>query len=135
SLQDWFLQFELQTLPGVSEVATVGGVVRQYQVIVDPNRLRAFDLPLERVSRAIQDSNQESGGSVIEMAEAEYMVRATGYLRSIEALQRTALGLNASGTPILLRDVAEVRLGPDMRRGIADLDGEGEVVGGIVVMR
>ena len=135
SLQDWFLKFELQTLPGVSEVATVGGAVRQYQVVVDPNRLRAYGLSLDQLSGAIQRANQEAGGSVIELAEAEYMVRATGYLQSVEDLQQIGLGLNDSGTPILLRDVAEVRLGPQMRRGVADLDGEGEVVGGVVVMR
>jgi copper/silver efflux system protein len=135
SLQDWFLKFELQTVPGVSEVATVGGVVKQYQVTLDPDRLRAFGLPIDAVSMAIQRANQETGGSVLEMAEAEYMVRATGYLQSIDDLEQVPLGVNDAGTPILLRDVAEVRLGPQMRRGIADLDGEGEVVGGVVVMR
>jgi copper/silver efflux system protein len=135
SLQDWFLKFELQTVPGVSEVATVGGVVKQYQVTLDPDRLRAFGLSIDAVSMAIQRANQETGGSVLEMAEAEYMVRATGYLQSIDDLEQVPLGVNDAGTPILLRDVAEVRLGPQMRRGIADLDGEGEVVGGVVVMR
>jgi Cu(I)/Ag(I) efflux system membrane protein CusA/SilA len=135
SLQDWFLKFELQTVPGVSEVATVGGAVRQYQVTVDPDRLRAFGLSVDMVSMAIQRANQETGGAVLEMAEAEYMVRATGYLQDSDDLERVPLGVNTAGTPILLRDVAEVRLGPQMRRGIADLDGEGEVVGGVVVMR
>jgi Cu(I)/Ag(I) efflux system membrane protein CusA/SilA len=135
SLQDWFLKFELQTVPGVSEVATVGGVVKQYQVVIDPERLRAYAIPLESVSAAIQSANQESGGSVIELGEAEYMVRATGYLRGIDDIKQVPLGVSDSGTPILLRDVAEVRIGPEMRRGIAELDGEGEVVGGVIVMR
>lgn len=135
SLQDWFMKFELQTVPGVSEVATMGGMVKQYQVVVDPDRLRAYGLPLAKVRMAIQRANQEVGGSVIEMAEAEYMVRATGYLQKLDDLRVIPLGVNQSGTPILLRDVAEVRLGPQMRRGIVDLDGEGEVVGGVVVMR
>ena len=135
SLQDWFLKFELQTVPGVAEVATVGGMVRQYQVVVNPDRLRAYGLPLARVREAIQRGNQEVGGSVIEMAEAEYMVRATGYVRGVEELRQIPLGINAHGTPILLEDIAEVRQGPQMRRGLAELDGEGEVVGGIIVMR
>jgi Cu(I)/Ag(I) efflux system membrane protein CusA/SilA len=135
SIQDWFLKFELQTVPGVSEVATVGGMVKQYQVVVDPDRLRAYDIPLAKVRTAIQRGNQEVGGSVIEMAEAEYMVRATGYVRGVEQLREIPLGINANGTPVRLTDVAEVRLGPELRRGIADLDGQGEVVGGIVVMR
>ena len=135
SLQDWFLKFELQTLPGVSEVATIGGMVRQYQVVVDPDRLRAHGLRLERVADAIRAANQESGGGVLEMAEAEYMVRATGYLQGVEDLRQVVLAVDERGTPILLRDVAEVRLGPEMRRGIADLDGEGEVTGAVVVMR
>jgi len=135
SLQDWFLKFELQAVPGVSEVATVGGMVKQYQVTVSPERLRAYGLPLAEVRMAIQRANQEIGGSVIEMAEAEYMVRATGYLSGIDDLERVPLAVGATGTPVLLRDVAEIRLGPQLRRGIAELDGEGEVVGGIVVMR
>ena len=135
SLQDWFLKFELQTVPGVSEVATIGGMVKQYQVAVDPNRLRAYNIPLSKIHKAIKNANQEVGGSVIEMAEAEYMVRATGYVSNIEDLATIPLGVNANGTPISLRDVAEITLGPQMRRGIADLDGEGEVVGAVVVMR
>ena len=135
SLQDWFLKYELQTVPGVAEVATVGGMVRQYQVVVDPDKLRAFGIPLARLKMAIQMGNQESGGSVIEMGEAEYMVRATGYIQGIEDLKQIPLGVNAQGTPLMLSDVAEIRIGPQMRRGIADLDGEGEVVGGIVIMR
>jgi Cu(I)/Ag(I) efflux system membrane protein CusA/SilA len=135
SLQDWFLKYELQTVAGVSEVATVGGMVKQYQVVLDPDRLRAYSLPLSKVRAAIQRANSEVGGSVIEMAEAEYMVRSTGYIDSLEDLRQIPLGVNERGVPLLLKDVAEVRLGPQMRRGIADLDGEGEVVGGIVVMR
>ncbi len=135
SIQDWFLKFELQTVPGVAEVATIGGMVKQYQVVLDPDKLRAFDLTLGHVKRAIQAGNQETGGSVIEMGEAEYMVRASGYLQSLEDIASIPLGVNADGTPILLTDVAELRLGPQMRRGIAELDGEGEVVGAVVVMR
>jgi Cu(I)/Ag(I) efflux system membrane protein CusA/SilA len=135
SLQDWFLKFELQTVPGVSEVATIGGMVKQYQVVIDPDRLRAYGLPLARVREAIQRGNQEVGGSVIEMAEAEYMVRASGYVEGVDELRQIPLGMNANGTPILLEDIAEVRLGPQMRRGIAELDGEGEVVGAVVIMR
>ena len=135
SLQDWFLKYELQTVPGVAEVATVGGMVRQYQVVVDPDKLRAFGIPLARLKNAIRDGNQETGGSVVEMGEAEYMVRATGYLQNEEDLANIPLGVNEQGTPLLLSDVAEIRLGPQMRRGIAELDGEGEVVGGVIVMR
>ena len=135
SLQDWFLKYELQTVPGVAEVATIGGMVRQYQVVVDPDKLRAFGIPLAKLKTAIQNGNQETGGSVIEMGEAEYMVRATGYIQGVDDLKDIPLGVNQQGTPLLLSDVAEIRLGPQMRRGIADLDGEGEVVGGVVVMR
>jgi Cu(I)/Ag(I) efflux system membrane protein CusA/SilA len=134
-LQDWFLKYELQTVPGVAEVAAIGGMVRQYQVVVDPDKLRAFGIPLAKLRSAIQQGNQETGGSVIEMAEAEYMVRASGYLQSIEDLSDIPLGVNDQGTPLVLSDVAEIRFGPQMRRGIADLDGEGEVVGGVVIMR
>lgn len=135
SLQDWFLKFELQTVEGVSEVATVGGMVKQYQVVLDPDRLRAYGIPLQKIRQAVQKANQEVGGSVVEMAEAEYMVRVTGYLSHKKDLESIPLDMNKSGTPILLKDVAEIRLGPQLRRGIAELDGEGEVVGGIVVMR
>ena len=135
SLQDWFLKYELQTVPGVSEVATIGGMVKQYQVVVDPNKLRAYDLPLAKIRNAIQRGNQEVGGSVIELAEAEYMVRATGYIDALDDLKHIPLGVNERGIPILLKDVAQVRLGPQLRRGIAELDGEGEVVGGVIVMR
>jgi Cu(I)/Ag(I) efflux system membrane protein CusA/SilA len=135
SIQDWFLKYELQTVPGVAEVATIGGMVRQYQVVVNPDALRAYGLPLSKVSSAIQRGNREVGGSVIEMGEAEYMVRATGYLKSREDLGAIPLGMNEMGTPIRLEDVADIRLGPQMRRGIAELNGEGEVVGGVIVMR
>lgn len=135
TLQDWFLKFELQTVPGVAEIATVGGMVKQYQVIVDPNKLRAFNIPLGHIKMTIERGNQEAGASVIEMAEAEYMVRATGYLQSVDDLKQIPLGLNDRNIPIYLADVADIIEGPQMRRGIAELNGEGETVGGIVVMR
>jgi len=135
SLQDWFLKYELQTVAGVSEVATIGGMVKQYQVVLDPNKLRAYDLPLAKVHAAIQRGNQEVGGSVIELSEAEYMVRATGYIDELADLRHIPLGVNEGGIPLLLKDVAEIRLGPQLRRGIAELDGEGEVVGGVIIMR
>lgn len=134
-LQDWFLKFELQTVEGVSEVATVGGMVKQYQVEIDPDRLRAFRLSVPMVRMAIQRANQEVGGSIIELAEAEYMVRAKGYITSLEDIRQIPVGVSEQGTPILIGDIAHVRLGPQMRRGIAELDGIGEVVGGIIVMR
>ena len=120
SIQDWFLKYELQTVPGVSEVATVGGMVKQYQVVVDPDVIRAYGIPMSKIRSAIQGANQEAGASVIEMAEAEYMVRATGYLSNEEDLRNVPLGVNEQGTPILLSDVAEIRKGPELRRGIAD---------------
>jgi len=135
SLQDWFLKYELQTVPGVSEVTALGGMVKQYQVRVNPDKLRAFGIPLSHIQMSIQRGNQEIGASVVEMAEAEYMVRASGYIQSEKDLQNIPLGVNANGTPLLLKDVADIGLGPQMRRGIAELDGEGETVGGIVVMR
>ena len=135
TLQDWFLKYELQSVEGVSEVASLGGMVRQYQIVVDPEALRAFDLPLAHIRNAVKRANQESGASVIEMAEAEYMIRATGYLESREDIEQIPLGLSEFGTPLLLKDVARVEVGPQMRRGIAELNGKGEVVGGIVVMR
>lgn len=135
TIQDWFLKFELQTVPGVSEVASVGGMVKQYQVKVNPDKLRAFGIPLAHIQNAIRQGNQEVGASVVEMAEAEYMVRATGYVQNAEDLENIPLGVNRSGTPLLLKDVADVALGPQMRRGIAELNGEGETVGGVVVMR
>jgi Cu(I)/Ag(I) efflux system membrane protein CusA/SilA len=135
SVQDWYLKFELQALDGVAEVATIGGMVKEYQVVVDPVRLRGYGLQLMMVEQAIRNGNQEVGGSVIEMGEAEYMVRATGYVKSVADLERIPVMATKGGTPVLLRDVAEVRIGPEMRRGIGELDGEGEAVGGVVVMR
>ncbi len=135
SLQDWFLKYELQTVPGVSEVATIGGMVKQYQVVVNPEKIRAYGLTLTQISMAIRQANQETGASVIEMAEAEYMVRVGGYLTGLADLRAVPLGVNAKGTAITLTDVADVRLGPQMRRGVAELDGKGEVVGGVVIMR
>ncbi|WP_455583617.1 efflux RND transporter permease subunit [Legionella israelensis] len=135
SLQNWFLKYELQTVPGVSEVATVGGMVKQYQVIIDPDKLRSYNLTLNQVRQAIQNANQEVGGSVIEMSEAEYMVRAKGYLDSLSDFKHIPLGVNQKGIPIVLNNVADIRLGPQLRRGVAELNGQGEVVGGIVVMR
>lgn len=135
TLQNWFLKYELQTVEGVSEVATVGGMVRQYQVRVDPDKLRAYGIPLSLIETAIKQGNQETGASVIEMAEAEYMVRSNGYLKSVEDLKQIPLGTTVRGAPLLLGDVADVVTGPQMRRGIAELNGEGEVVGGIIVMR
>ncbi|WP_119681914.1 efflux RND transporter permease subunit [Indioceanicola profundi] len=135
TLQDWFLKFELQSLPGVAEVAPIGGMVRQYQVVVDPDALRAYDLPLAAVQEAIQAANQSSGGSVLEMAEAEYMVRASGYVQSVEDLEAVPLKANPGGVPVLLRDVAEIRTGPELRRGVSELNGEGEVTGAVVILR
>ena len=135
TLQDWFLKYELQTVPGVSEVASVGGMVKQYQVKVNPDKLRAFGIPLSHIQLAIRQGNQEVGASVVEMAEAEYMVRATGYIQNAEDLGNVPLGVNQNGTPLLLKDVSEIAIGPQMRRGIAELNGEGETVGGVVVMR
>lgn len=135
SLQDWFLKYELQTVPGVAEVATVGGMKKQYQVVIDPLRLQAYNLPLSSIERAITRGNQEVGASVVEMAEAEYMVTVTGYLQSLDDLQQVVLGATPQGTPVLLSDVSDIRIGPAARRGIAELNGEGETVGGIIVMR
>lgn len=135
AIQDWFLKFELQTVPGVAEVATIGGMVKQYQVVVDPDRLRAYGFSLAQVRQAIQRANQEVGGSVIELAEAEYMVRASGYIAGEDDLRNVPLGVTDAGTPILLDHLADIRLGPQLRRGVGELNGEGEVVGGVVVMR
>tara|TARA_R110002050_G_scaffold204223_2_gene339428 strand:+ start:96 stop:3254 length:3159 start_codon:yes stop_codon:yes gene_type:complete len=135
SVQDWFLKYELQTVPGVSEVTALGGMVKQYQVKIDPDKLRAFSIPLSLIHTAIKKGNQEVGASVVEMAEAEYMVRVTGYLENKEDIGNIPLGMNVNGTPLLLKDIAEIDIGPQMRRGIAELNGEGETVGGIVVMR
>lgn len=135
SYQDWFLKYELQTVDGVSEVATVGGMVKQYQIQIDPARLRAYDLTLQQVNNAIKMGNQETGASVIEVAEAEHMVRTTGYLSGIEDIKALPLKVTEKGTPLLLGDIADINLGPQMRRGISEFNGEGEAVGGVIVMR
>ncbi|OCC15839.1 Cobalt-zinc-cadmium resistance protein CzcA/CusA [Dissulfuribacter thermophilus] len=135
SLQDWFLKYQLQTVPGVSEVASIGGFVKQYQIVVDPNALAFYKIPITVVRDAIKAANQDTGGRLIELSETEYMVRAKGYIRGIEDIENIPLRITDSGTPLLLKDVANVRLGPELRRGLADLNGDGEVVGGIVVMR
>ena len=135
SIQDWFLRYELASVPGVAEVASIGGYVKQYQVIVDPNKLRAFNIPLQKVKAAIKRSNNDVGGKLVEMGETEFMVRGLGYITNIDDLYSVPLGVANQGTPILLRNVATVKIGPELRRGIADLDGNGEVVGGVIVMR
>ncbi len=135
ALQDWFLKYELKSVANVAEVATVGGMVRQYQIVLNPDRLRAYSIPVARVIQALKNANQESGGSVLELGEAEYMVRARGYLKSLDDFRAIPVGLGDGGTPVLLKDVARVQIGPEMRRGISELDGEGEAVGGIVIMR
>lgn len=135
TLQNWYLKFDLQTVPGVSQVATVGGMVKEYQVTLSPDTLRVYNLTIDQVRKAIQRGNQEVGGDVIELAEAEYVVRTNGYIDSEESLKQIPLGINSKGTPVLLADVAEIGVGPEIRRGVADLDGEGEVVGGIIEMR
>ncbi len=135
ALQDWFLKYELKSVANVAEVATVGGMVRQYQIVLNPDRLRAYSIPVARVIQSLKNANQESGGSVLELGEAEYMVRARGYLKSLDDFRAIPVGLGDGGTPVLLKDVARVQIGPEMRRGISELDGEGEAVGGIVIMR
>ncbi len=135
ALQDWFLKFELKTVANVAEVASVGGMVKQYQVVLDPDRLRAYNIPHGRVVDSIRKANQETGGAVLEMGEAEYMVRAGGYLKTLDDFRSIPLMTTESGVPVLLKDVAFVQVGPEMRRGIAELDGEGEVAGGVIVMR
>jgi len=135
SLQDWYLRFPLQTVKGVSEVASIGGFVKQYQVEVDPNVLQAYGIPLSKVKQAIIRSNNDVGGRLIEMAETEYMVRGLGYIRSVDDLNVIPVGVDDNGTPIRLQDVAHVHIGPELRRGLAELNGEGEVAGGIIIMR
>ncbi len=135
SIQDWYLRYELSSVPGVAEVAAVGGYVKQYQVTVDPNRLLAYNIPLQKVSSAIRRSNNDVGGRTVEFGETEFMVRGLGYIRSIDDIRNIAVGVDAGGTPVRVGDVATVRLGPELRRGLAEWNGEGEVVGGIVVMR
>ena len=135
ALQDWWLRYELKGLPGVAEVASIGGMVRQYQIVLDPDRLRAYGITHNQVTEAVRRANGEAGGSVLELAEAEYVVRASGYLKSLDDLRVVPLKAGAGGIPVLLGDVARVQLGPDLRRGLAELNGEGEVAGGIIVMR
>lgn len=135
SIQDWYLRYPLQTVPGVAEVASVGGYVKQYQVEVDPNALLAYDVPLSRVRNAIMRSNNDVGGRLVEMSETEYMVRGKGYIQSIADIENIAVGVDNRGTPIRIKDIAHVQIGPELRRGIVELDGEGEVAGGVVIMR
>ncbi|GAB6061952.1 efflux RND transporter permease subunit [Deferrisoma palaeochoriense] len=135
SIQDWYLRYELTAVPGVSEVASVGGFVRQYQVEVDPNKLLAYGIPIQKVRMAIQRSNNDVGGKLIEMGETEFMVRGKGYLRGVEDIENIAVGVDKFGTPVLLKQVAHVQVGPELRRGILEWNGEGEAVGGVVVMR
>src|SRR5262245_12297775 len=135
SIQDWYLKYQLTSVEGVSEVASVGGFVKQYQVTVDPTKLRAYNLSIADVSMAIQKSNGEVGGRSMELAEKEFILRVRGYIQSLEDLKKVALSVGSNGVPILLGQVANIQLGPDMRRGIAEWNGEGETVGGIVVVR
>ncbi|MEE9543750.1 MAG: efflux RND transporter permease subunit [Thermodesulfobacteriota bacterium] len=135
SIQDWYLRYELQTVPGVAEVASIGGFVKQYQVEVDPNKLLGYNIALGKIKAAIKRSNNDVGGRLVEMAETEFMVRGLGLIKSIEDIKNVVIGVDNKGTPITVRDVANVHLGPELRRGIAELDGEGEVAGGIIVMR
>jgi Cu(I)/Ag(I) efflux system membrane protein CusA/SilA len=135
ALQDWFLKFELKTVPNVAEVASVGGMVRQYQILLDPDKLAAYGIPHTRVVEAIQKSNQEAGGSVLELGEAEYVVRASGYLQSLDDFRKVPLVSTAAGVSVRLGDVARIQIGPEMRRGIGEFDGEGEAAGGVIVMR
>ncbi len=135
AIQDWFLKYELKSVPNVAEVATIGGMVREYQVVLDPDRLRAYGISQEKVIAAIRNANREAGGGVLEMGEAEYMVRSDGYLKTLGDFRAIPLSVTEAGTPVTLGDVARIQVGPEMRRGIAELDGEGEVVGGVIVMR
>jgi Cu(I)/Ag(I) efflux system membrane protein CusA/SilA len=135
ALQDWFLKYELKTLPNVAEVASIGGMVKQYQVVLDPAKLVAYNITQEKAIAAIQRGNQEAGGSVVVLAESEYMVRASGYLKSLDDFRAIPLGVDVSGTSIRIGDIATVQVGPEMRRGVTELNGEGEVAGGVIVMR
>ena len=135
SIQDWFLRYELAAVSGVSEVASIGGYVKQYQVAVDPDRLLAYHITIPQIRKAIQQSNNDVGGRLVEMGETEFMVRARGYIQTVEDIEQVVVGTNKQGTPILVRDLAQVAIGPELRRGVAELDGQGETVGGIIVMR
>lgn len=135
SIQDWFLKYELTSVEGVSEVAAIGGFVKQYQITLDPNKLRAYNIPISKIREAVSRSNNDVGGRVLEMAETEFMVRGLGYIENPEDIEQVVIGTDTQGIPVLLRDVADVRIGPEMRRGLAELNGQGEVVGGIIVVR
>ncbi len=135
SLQDWYLRYQLESVPGVAEVSAVGGFVKQYQIEVDPNTLAAYRLPIKTIIEAVRNSNAEVSGRVLEMAGTEYVIRGRGYLRSIDDIELIPVGTDGRGTPILIRDIAHVQIGPDQRRGVAELDGKGQTVGGIVIMR
>ncbi len=135
SIQDWFLKYELTSVEGVSEVASVGGFVKQYQITVDPNKLRTYNIPISKIRMAVKRSNNDVGGRVLEMSEIEFMIRGRGYIQNVDDVKEIALGVDENGTPILLRDVGTVQMGPDIRRGLAELNGQGEVVGGIIVIR
>ena len=135
SLQDWFLKYELTGIPGVAEVASVGGYVRQYQIAVDPVKLRGYGIPISRIKDAVQRSNRDTGARLLEVAEKEFMIRGQGYIESIEDIRKVSLGTDASGTSIQLQDVARIGIGPEIRRGLAEWDGQGEIVGAIVIVR
>ena len=135
SLQDWYLRFQLESVPGVAEVSAVGGFVKQYQIEVDPNTLAAYRLPIKTIIEAVRNSNAEVSGRVLEMAGTEYVIRGNGYLRSVDDIELIPVGTDGRGTPILIRDIAHVQIGPDQRRGVAEIDGKGQTVGGIVIMR
>jgi len=135
SIQDWYLRYELMSVPGVAEVASIGGYVKQYQVEVDPNKLAAYNISLSKVRMAIKDSNNDVGGRLVEIGETEFMVRGLGYIKSKQDVENIPLGVDNYGTAILIRNIANVSIGPELRRGLADWNGEGEIVGGIIVMR
>jgi Cu(I)/Ag(I) efflux system membrane protein CusA/SilA len=135
SIQDWFLRYELTAVPGVSEVASIGGFVKQYQVEVDPNKLVSYDIPISKIKNAIKKSNSDVGGKLIEMGETEFMVRGLGYIQSLGDIKNIVISSDKKGTPILLKDIADIHIGPELRRGILEWSGEGEIVGGVVIMR
>ncbi|HRE35797.1 MAG TPA: efflux RND transporter permease subunit, partial [Sphingopyxis terrae] len=135
SIQDWFLRYELKAVPDVAEVATIGGMVKQYQIILDPQKLASYGVTVREVSDALTAANQETGGATVELAEAEYIVRASGYLKTLDDFRAVSIRTAAGGVPVTVGDIATVQIGPEMRRGIAELDGEGEVTGGVIVMR
>ena len=135
SIQDWYLRYELTAVPGVSEVASIGGYVKQYQVEVNPDKLLAYGIPIGKIRMAIERSNRDVGGKLVEMGETEFMVRGIGYIKTIEDLEQIAVGVDKMGTPVLLKNIADIQIGPELRRGIMDWNGQGETVGGIVIMR